>query len=225
MLGNPFLGGGEGLEQSPAMAAAAEQHAQDLAVKQALAQLLQKQMSESTMQAGKVAATGIGQVAKPAVNYLKASLGPTLSSSAAQAANGAVTESATNTGSSLLGAAGSGLGAAALGYGAYQGVESGLGSANKVNQAIRKSRNLEQDEADSLRQSAFNAQMVKGGTGAGSGALGGLALGGPIGAVVGGLAGGAGGFLGATRMYKDSEHPARDTAKAFATFMKNPFKR
>lgn len=232
-------------DQSP-FEFAAMQHAQDEGVRQGILQLLRAQVQSNLQGGAQLGATGLGKgVVRPAINYLTGEAGTTLSSTSASAleqvaARQAATQTAADIeaggqtaagagvaqggGTSLLGAVGTGLGVAGTLYGSYQGIQSGLHSANSINSAIRSSPNMDPAEADRLRQKNFNAQMVNSGIGGVGGAIGGSGLG-PAGIIIGSLLGGAGGALGASRTYKDSDHPAQDTAKALGRFVSNPFKR
>jgi hypothetical protein len=212
---NPFLDQGlMGAPQpntaDPALAIAAEQHAEEEAVRQGLHGLIRSSVQQNMGKGIETGAAATATVAKPIVQNWLAGGTTTLSSAAVKPAVELGSEATIG---STLGPA---LGVAAVGYGAYEGIKSGLSGANKLNAAISRGR-VDPQEADELRQKNFNNQMVKGGIGS----VGGLFGAGPIGA----LAGGSGGFLGASRTYKDERHPAKATARALAKFMRNPFKK
>jgi len=221
---------------------AAMQHAQDAATSMALRNALAAQAQDNLESTANVGAALLVKTGKQLVtNWMASSAGPTISTATATATNeGAAlatllsqseigaTQAATSVAGSTLsqvaGVAGPVLGVASTLYGSYQGIEQGLKSASDINRVIRQNPNMPESKVDDLRQKAFNRQMVSSGTGAASGALGGLSYG-PVGAVIGGILGGAGGALGASRTYKDSRHPAKDTAMALGRFMRNPFKK
>ena len=114
--------------------------------------------------------------------------------------------------SSLSSVAGPALGIAAAGYGAYQGNRQASHDLNVLHQQI-SSGDLTPEQVDAARQRSFNAGMVSFGLGSTGGLLGS--------GVLGALAGASGGARQAYGSYDNFP----DAARAFANFVKDPFKK
>lgn len=211
-------------EMTQAEGFAAERFAQEDAVRMGIDQMLRAQSDHeqaAQMQMGaSLAGKGVGQAfpgfgasirgaANAAMEPVRQGVravqsyvsgGPTTAPAGSAAAAAASQPSAL---SSLWGAAQPYLGAAGMGWNAYQGMAGGLAAGQNLKDAIRSGL-LSPEEEAKMREDVFEQGMESGTTGMKSGALSGLAAGGPIGAAVGAVSGAAGGFTQAARANKGS---------------------
>ncbi len=193
----------------------AQQQAEQTALRMGLHQVIRQNFNDAGLGLAQTGAKGLGTGIKAGVDALRrgastyVSGGPTTLSSSSF---------------STLSVLGKVAGTAAAAYGAYEGVNKGLRSANELNSELRGST-LSEEEQQEIRDKHVASNLTQAGAGAGTGALAGAALGGPFGAVIGGVLGGAGGALGATRTFKDDRTPIQSTARSIGRFLRNPLKR
>jgi hypothetical protein len=239
---NPFLSPPSPLDAQEAEAPnpmeaafrqAAQQHAEDEAVRQQLSDLLRKQVQFQQEKMANIGVKGAGMALKEPVKNFLADSTTTLSSSSATALNPApyvqpavqsaatvaggigsdlasqavtTTASAAPTALQLGGAA---LGAAGLGYGAYEGIKGALRTRSQIQEAI-KSGAFDDNEIEDMREKLVKTGQMEARTGAASGAIaGGTAgsvvpgIGTAIGAVGGAIVGSAGGELKTIQAQRD----------------------
>lgn len=220
-MGNEFLPRERPV--SPAEGFAAEQFAQQDAIRLGIEQMLRSQAQAEQQNQVQMAAYGAGKgvgVAFPQVgagirsaatsvmapvkaashsiqNYVTGGPKTAAATTAGAAPAGAAADVQTPLGS-LWGAAQPYLGAAGTAFNAYQGITGGLAAGASLKDALRSGM-LDPEEESKLRQDTFDSGNEAAWSGAQRGAVSGLAAGGPIGAAVGAATGSAGGFAQAAR--------------------------
>ena len=219
-MGNEFLP--RERQMSPAEGFAAEQFAQQDAVRMGIEQMLRMQSDAEQQQQTQMGVTAAGKatgLAFPQVgagirsaatsvmapvkaashsiqNYVTG--GPkSVAAPAAGAAPAGAAAEATSPLGSLWGAAQPYLGAAGTAFNAYQGITSGLEAGASLKEALRSGL-LDPEEESKLREDTFDQGNEAAWSGAQRGALSGMTLG-PVGAMVGAATGAAGGFAQAAR--------------------------
>ncbi len=243
-MGNEFLP--RERQMSPAEGFAAEQFAQQDAVRMGIEQMLRMQSDAEQQQQTQMGVTAAGKatgLAFPQVgagirsaatsvmapvkaashsiqNYVTG--GPkSVAAPAAGAAPAGAAAEATSPLGSLWGAAQPYLGAAGTAFNAYQGITSGLEAGASLKEALRSGL-LDPEEESKLREDTFEQGMESANTGAAQGSLSGFSAGGIPGMVIGGVTGAAGGFAQAAKANRGS---GISDAAAIARWQSDPTNR